>query len=255
VAYSNDVVGQIPPIVGDLPYLTSLRFFQLSNLTGSIPQTITKLTRLQVLDLSSNHLTGPIPDFLSQIKSLEQVYLFSNSFSGPIPSSLSLLPNIFDLELFRNKLTGSIPESFGSFKTGLTLQVFDNLLSGSIPRSLGQANLTILDVSGNRFTGDVSFLFARDKALNTIVLRQNKFKFDFTNVDLPQFLRGIDIAHNQIYGSLPKRLGQLPLSFIDVSYNQLCGPIPKGRRLKRFSPIRFAHNKCLCGPPLPPCKK
>ncbi|XP_021724029.1 polygalacturonase inhibitor 1-like [Chenopodium quinoa] len=254
VAYGSDVIGHIPPMVGDLPYLMSLRFFQLPNLTGPIPKAITKLTKVEVLDLSSNKLTGPIPDFLSQIMSLQLVDLSDNRFTGKIPSSLSTLPNLFELDIFRNKLIGTIPKSFGSFKSALTLQVWGNKLSGTIPRSLGHANLTILDVSDNKFTGDVSFLFARDKPLGTIVLRNNKFKFDFTNVDLPRGLKGIDMTRNKIYGSLPKRLGQLPLQFIDVSYNQLCGRIPTGRRLKRFEPFRFSHNKCLCGAPLPPCK-
>ncbi|KAL2923778.1 Polygalacturonase inhibitor [Bienertia sinuspersici] len=254
IAYGEDIVGQIPPIIGDLPHLMSIRVYSNPNLSGPIPQAITKLTRLEFLILDSNKLTGPIPEFLSQMKSLQIIDLSDNGFTGPIPPSLSHLPNLFELDLFRNKLTGSIPESFGSFKTGITLQVFGNKLSGTIPRSLAHANLTTLDVSENQFTGDVTFLFAKDKPLDTIILRQNKFKFDFGKVDLPRGLKGIDMAHNKIYGSLPKRLGQLPLQFIDVSYNQLCGRIPTGRRLKQFKPFRFGHNKCLCGAPLSPCK-
>lgn len=101
IAYGEDVVGQIPPIIGDLPYLKQLRMYSLPNLTGSIPSTFTKLTKLQNLILDSNKLTGPIPDFLSKMKSLEMVDLSDNGFTGTIPSSLSLLPNLFELDLFR----------------------------------------------------------------------------------------------------------------------------------------------------------
>lgn len=249
----NDIAGPIPPAVGNLPYLVVLQFSKLPNLIGPIPATITKLSNLQVLVIKQNKkLTGSIPDFLSEMKSVREMDLSFNSFSGTIPSFLSILPNLYSLDLSSNKLTGSIPESFGSFKPGLDLKVMNNQLSGMIPRSLGKANLSGLDVSGNRFTGDASFMFTGDR-LGDISLRQNQFKFDFTNVNLPQGLRTIDIAHNQIYGSIPRNIGQLPvLQSVDFSYNQLCGQIPTG--LKQFDPSRFANNKCLCGVPLPPCK-
>ncbi|KAL9238309.1 hypothetical protein vseg_012745 [Gypsophila vaccaria] len=82
----------------------------------------------------------------------------------------------------------------------------------------------------------------------------NFFKFDFTNVDLGRRLLAFNVSHNMIYGSLPKRLGQLMVDQVDVSYNQLCGPIPNGRRFKRVNPIVFSQNKCLCGGPLHACK-
>ncbi|KNA21659.1 hypothetical protein SOVF_041230 [Spinacia oleracea] len=239
-------------MVGDLPFLKTLGFYHLPNVTGLIPSTITKLSKLEILTLTANKLTGPIPDFLRQIKTLQHLDLSNNRFFGTVPSFLSSLPNIFKLELFSNKLTGTIPESFGSFKN-ISLDLSDNHLSGAVPRSLGHANLTYLSVGRNKLTGDVSFLFARDKPLKTINLSRNKFKFDFTNVDLPHGLELIYISQNMIYGSLPKRLGKVPLYSIDVSRNQLCGPIPTG--LQAFSPSKFAHNKCLCGVPLPPCKK
>lgn len=256
IAGDEAIVGPLPPSIGDLPYLATLQIFSNPNLTGPIPVTIGKLTRLTFLALSANKLTGPIPGSLGHLTRLENLDLESNRLTGTIPPSLSLLPVINNLDLSFNQLTGSIPASFGAFKTGLLLQVVNNRLSGPIPRSLGRANLTTLDVSGNKFTGDVSFVLnGRDKALESIVLRGNRFKFDISKVDLPRGLKLIDIAENMIYGSLPRRLGQLPLNFIDVSYNQLCGPIPKGRRLKQFRPLRFGHNKCLCDLPLPPCKK
>ncbi|XP_021724024.1 polygalacturonase inhibitor 1-like [Chenopodium quinoa] len=252
---ADDVVGQLSPAIGDLRYLQALRFWNLPNLTGPIPSTIGKLTKLLILDINNNSMSGPIPKELGRLKKLEQLFITSNKFSGYIPPDLSRLSNLVYLHLFGNKLTGSIPASFGSFNTNLSLLLYDNQLSGPIPKSIGQAKLSKVSVSNNQLSGDASFLFGSDKTVLTDVsLRNNKFKFDFSNVDLPQGLRNLDIAHNMIYGSLPKRLGQLPLQSIDVSYNKLCGKIPTGRRLKTFSPSFFAHNKCLCGAPLPPCK-
>ncbi|KAL2923794.1 Polygalacturonase inhibitor 1 [Bienertia sinuspersici] len=97
---ADDVVGQLPPVVGDLPYLISLRFLYLPNLIGPIPTTIAKLTNLQVLEFGSNNMDGPIPDMFENLKNLESVSLYSNKFSGSIPSSLSLLPKLKQLDLF-----------------------------------------------------------------------------------------------------------------------------------------------------------
>ena len=103
----DDVSAQIPPEVGDLPYLQYLTFRKLPNLTGEIPPTIAKLKYLKSLWLSWNSLTGPVPEFLSQLKNLEYINLSFNKLSGSIPGSLSLLPKLDFLELSRNKLTGN----------------------------------------------------------------------------------------------------------------------------------------------------
>uniref|UniRef100_A0A803LFX2 Uncharacterized protein n=1 Tax=Chenopodium quinoa TaxID=63459 RepID=A0A803LFX2_CHEQI len=126
-----------------------------------------------------------------------------------------------------NKLTGSIQASFGSFNTNVSLLLYDNQLSGPIPKSLGQAKLSKLRISNNQLSGYASFLFGIDKPeLTDVSLRNNKFKFDFSNVDLFQGLRNLDIAHN----------------------------MSQQDDIKTFSPSLFAYNKCLCGAPLPPCK-
>lgn len=104
----DQISAQIPPEVGDLPYLQTLIFRKLSNLTGPIQPTIAKLKYLRFLRLSWTNLTGPIPDFFSQLKNLQYIDLSYNDLSGSIPSSLALLPKLEYLELSRNKLTGEI---------------------------------------------------------------------------------------------------------------------------------------------------
>ena len=105
---NDDVSAQIPPEVGDLPYLEYLIFHKLPNLTGEIPPTIAKLKYLRNLWLHWNNLTGPVPEFLSQLKNLQYIDLSFNDLSGSIPGSLSLLPKLEILDLSRNKLTGEL---------------------------------------------------------------------------------------------------------------------------------------------------
>lgn len=251
----NRLTGPVPDFLGRLERLTYLAL-RINALSGPIPSTLGQLTNLTYLDLSLNMLTGPIPDSLGQLNQLVQLDLSTNRLSGHIPPSLSHLTRVTWFDLESNMLTGPIPPTFGSLKSPeMLLLLSRNRLTGPIPRSLGEANIKVLTLSMNHLTGDASFLFGREKtALEAIYLNDNHFKFNFSNVDFPQALKFLDISHNEIYGSLPKRLGQLQLQFFNVSYNHLCGMIPKSPVFTQLTPYEFAHNKCLCGSPLPPCK-
>lgn len=252
----NNLTGPIPDFLGRMKALTYIDFTN-NAFSGPIPSSLAQLPNLQNLILQNNQLTGPIPGFLTRMSSLTEITIGGNNFKGTISPAFSNLPNLAVLDLAQSGLTGSIPDSFGSFKNpNLKLRLSANRLSGPIPRSLGRANMSGIILALNKFTGDASFLFGKDKTmLREIDIAFNHFEFNLSNVDLPQGIKVLDISRNKIYGSLPKRLGQLPLQTLDVSHNRLCGMIPTGRRLKRFSPDSFSHNKCLCGPPLPPCKQ
>ncbi|CAA7026864.1 unnamed protein product [Microthlaspi erraticum] len=248
--------GQIPPEVGDLPYLQTLIFRKLPNLTGEIQPTIAKLKYLRFLWLSWNSLTGPVPEFLSQLKSLDYINLSFNKLSGSIPASLSLLPKLEFLELSRNKLTGPIPESFGSFKGKVPdLFLSHNQLSGSIPKSLGNLDFNRIDFSRNKLQGDASLLFGAKKTTFCIDLSRNMFQFDTSKVNISKTVNRLDLNHNGITGSIPVQWTELSLQFFNVSYNRLCGPIPKGGDLQRFDSYEYLHNKCLCGAPLQRCSE
>jgi hypothetical protein len=252
--------GHIPPSIGDLPYLESLNFDTLPYLTGPIQPTIAKLKNLKYLYIEHTNVSGPVPAFLGQLKNLVFLHLSGNNLTGTIPSSLSQLPKITSLRLDGNKLTGSIPESFGSFqKPGPDLVLARNQLSGPIPVSLGKLDTDRIDLSRNKFVGDASFLFGRNKRTQIIDISRNLFSFDFSKVDFPKkSLQTLDISHNKIYGKLPVTLTIVEnFQNFNVSYNQLCGEIPhggSGRLQDRFDQYAYLHNKCLCGAPLSKCK-
>ncbi|KAK9690940.1 hypothetical protein RND81_09G165000 [Saponaria officinalis] len=270
--------GPIPSYFGTLTNLTAF-IVSGTKLTGPIPRFLNRLTKLNQLDLSSNKLTGPIPNFFGQLNSLSYFDLSSNGLTGPVPTALTQLVNLSYLQLKSNKLSGPIPgflyklknlntvDFSSNYLTGpipvylghmpglTTLALSNNMLIGPIPKSLGRSDLGFIKLSHNKLSGDASFLF--DKANTNVIsveIDYNFFKFDFTNVDLSRRLVAFNVSHNFIYGSLPKRFGQMWVDSVDVSYNQLCGPIPNGRRFKKVDPTVFSHNKCLCGGPLPACK-
>ncbi|MCL7031115.1 hypothetical protein MKW94_029717 [Papaver nudicaule] len=255
--FQGNISGQIPSSVGDLPYLETLVFRHLTNVTGSIPQSITKLKHLKMLRLSWTNLSGPIPNFLNQLTNLTFLDLSFNQFSGSIPPNLSDLKNLGALHLDRNKLTGSIPESFGKFSGSIPdLYLSHNQISGPIPKSLGDVDFEVIDLSRNKLVGDASTLFRPNHTLTrTIDLSRNQLEFDLTKVQFPKSLSSLDISHNKIFGGIPEDIMGLDLQLLNVSYNRLCGQIPNGGKLQSFDNTSFFHNRCLCGAPLVGCKQ
>ncbi|XP_076905235.1 polygalacturonase inhibitor-like [Bidens hawaiensis] len=253
---SGNISGQIPPEVGDLPYLQTLEFRKLTNLTGQIPSSISKLTHLTMLTLSWTNLTGPVPSFLSQLKNLDYLDLSFNTLTGSIPSELATLPKLTEMNLSRNKLTGVIPESFGKFsKNFKALHLSHNQLTGQVPKSLGFLNLLTIHFSRNNLTDDLSMFFGRNKSIQIADFSRNAFQFDLSKFVFPVSLTWLDLNHNKIFGSLPASLRGLNLQNVNVSYNRLCGKIPQGGELQNVATTSYFHNRCLCGSPLPACSK
>jgi Leucine-rich repeat (LRR) protein len=80
-----------------------------NNFTGNIPNEITKLFGLVVLNLSRNHITGKIPGTMSNLLQLSSLDLSNNQLSGTIPPGLSSLSFLGSLDLSNNNLFGVIP--------------------------------------------------------------------------------------------------------------------------------------------------
>lgn len=247
--------GYLSPAVGDLPYLESLDINNVRNLSGQIPPTIVKLTKLTFLRISQTNISGPVPEFLSKLKKVTYINLSYNNLVGTIPPSLSQLVNLEFLRLDRNKLTGQIPDSLHKLAPKLTyLYLGHNQLTGIVPTSFAGWSFDTIDLSRNMLEGDISFLFGKDKTTFEMLLDHNKFEFDFSKLTFGERLERLDLNHNKIYGCLPTITSKNPWQLLNVSYNRLCGKIPQGENMQRFEIYEYFHNKCLCDSPLPPCK-
>ncbi|MCL7046550.1 hypothetical protein MKW94_029997 [Papaver nudicaule] len=228
--FQGNISGQIPSLVGDLPYLETLH--------------------LKMLRLSWTDLSGHIPNFLNQLANLTFLELSFNQFSGSIPPNLSDLKNLGALHLDRNQLMGSIPESFGKFTGSIPdLYLSHNQISGPIPISLGDLDFEVIDF--NKLVGDASTLFRPNHRLTkTIDLSSNQLEFDLTKVKFLKSLSYLDTSHNKIFGGIPEDIIGLDLQPASLTVGQLCGQIPNGGKLQSFDNTSFFHNRCLCGPPL-----
>ncbi|XP_042505001.1 probable inactive receptor kinase At4g23740 [Macadamia integrifolia] len=118
------------------------------------PDTLSRLTALQILSLRSNALSGPFsPDFYN-LTDLSFLYLQFNSFSGPLPSDFSAWKNLTIFNLSYNAFNGSIPSSISNLTHLTALNLANNSLSGEIP-ALNLPSLQQLDLENNSLTGKV----------------------------------------------------------------------------------------------------
>ncbi|XP_031737685.1 receptor-like protein EIX2 [Cucumis sativus] len=90
-----------------------------NELSGQIPNEITKLIHLVTLNLSWNALVGTISESIGAMKTLETLDLSHNHLSGRIPDSLTSLNFLTHLNMSFNNLTGRIP-------TGNQLQTLED---------------------------------------------------------------------------------------------------------------------------------
>ncbi|CAN6709894.1 unnamed protein product [Malus baccata var. baccata] len=266
---SNDFEGQIQPEILQLKNLTflSLSDNRLTNVTGAmklltgfkslkvlllainfkghIPAWISKLGKLEVLNLSFNRLTGTIPGWLGTLPHLFLLMLNDNLISGEFPKELCRLQALVSQKVANE--TGhcsfELPVYFqrGNNATVLSSQykylrnmprvisLRNNSLSGSIPFEIGQLQfLQQLDLSINNFSGNIP-----DQIANLTKLER------------------LELNSNRLSGEIPLSLSNLHfLSTFTVAYNNLEGPIPAGTQLQGFSVSAFEGNPKLCGAPL-----
>lgn len=167
------ITGTIPVELSQLSQLNALLLAR-THLNGPIPPALGNLNKLSSMNLTSNDLTGPIPALFKNLDDLEVLQLWSNNLSGEIPAELALLSKLERLDLFGNNLTGSIPPELGSIGTLQTLLLTDNSLTGEIPATLGNlTSLTQLWLEGNTLSGGVPAELANLASLQQLLLHDN----------------------------------------------------------------------------------
>jgi Leucine-rich repeat (LRR) protein len=223
------ISGSIPQDISNLVGLSILDFSNTS-ISGVIPESIGKLANLVQLGLYRTRLSGLIPVSLGNVSQLNRLLAYSAKLEGPIPASLGKLRNLYVLDLSANyQLNGSIPKEIflPSLSSGLNLSY--NSLSGPLPSQVGYLiNLNQLILSGNQLSSQIPDTIGNCIVLESLLLDDNMFEGS-----IPQPLKNIkglkvlNLTANNLSDGIPDALRSIgALQELYVAHNNLTGLIP-----------------------------
>ncbi|XP_060674838.1 putative receptor like protein 25 [Ziziphus jujuba] len=281
---NNSLHGIIPEICkngGNLEMI-DLSYNQLQ---GHLPQSLSNCMILQVLAVSNNQLNDVFPSWLGSLPELRLLtlrHIWFHSIIGK-PKNDMQFPKLQVIDLSYNNFTGELPSgyifSWNSMKainvksTGVTFMYsqLDYNVSGNNPGVLFypygititfqgveryyiiiQDMFAAIDLSCNRFEGEIPILMGNLKALHSLNLSNNMLTgYIPSSLENLKDLESLDISQNNLSGVIPQQLSQLWfLSIFNVSYNNLPGSIPQGNQFNAFDNTLFEGNPKLCGAPL-----
>ncbi|CAA2980479.1 systemin receptor SR160 [Olea europaea subsp. europaea] len=280
------------PVANYLLGIQNLESLVLKNtsLSGGLTS-ISRLTCtgfLNSIDLAENGISGPVTDisslgvcsglvflnlsrnsidpfvkettrgFPAGLPSLHVLDISYNNISGQNVVSWLLSNELAELQylsLKGNKLAGSLPEL--NFKNLMYLDLSTNNFSSNFPRIGDCSKLQHLDLSSNKFFGDVgdslsscgalSFLNLTNNKLTGTVpklpsgsmqylyLQENGFQGFFPPFlsDLCSTIVELDLSFNNLTGTVPESLGTCSaLVLLDISNNNFSGELPIDTLLK-----------------------
>ncbi|MBA0614547.1 hypothetical protein Godav_014835, partial [Gossypium davidsonii] len=226
--YHNYLTGQLPQSLGKLSRLKELNLSG-NSFEGSIPLDWGNLKSLKQLDLSNNQILGPIPSTLGNLTNLKMLNLSKNQISGPIPSTLGKLTNLKQLDLSFNQITGVIPPTLGSLTNLKFLYFTSNQISGFIPSELqNMKSLVKLYLNENMLEGPIPYEIGNMKNLVALDLSKNRLNgLIHSSISYLSRLRYLYLDSNFLEGPLPQVVENLnDLRCLNLSNNQLIGPIP-----------------------------
>jgi len=210
-------------IVNDRVYKLNLNNFKVK---GQFPVEISKLNKLNTLEIQRGELSGGIPVELQELKELSRLVLNSNKLDGDIPNIFKNMDKLATLTLSFNNLTGSLPD----LPENLTLfYAQNNKLSGSIPESWRNNKLNSITLERNKLSGNFD-IFSTFPNLMSLDLDRNDWTastFPIWIDDVPGLQR-FSCEYCNLYGELPNDLDFSNLeeySGMFISGNKLSGDI------------------------------
>jgi hypothetical protein len=156
---SNNMSGTIPPSIGQLTELVSLKLngtespVTAVDLNGSIPAEIWNLTKLTKLQIKYTNITGDLPAGIEKLVNLQEINFQQTYLGCEIPEQLFNLPALTKAYLHESNFTGSVPASLVNATKLTRLYLQRNKLSGELPFvNIPAENKAKVELTGNYFS-------------------------------------------------------------------------------------------------------
>ncbi|PRP78689.1 putative leucine-rich repeat receptor-like protein kinase [Planoprotostelium fungivorum] len=215
------MAGAIPAYIAGL---ASLQTFRTDGalFVGQIPNAIRYLKNLQYVSLGNTLQATYNISFLSSLTQLVSFTAQNSRINAPLPD-LGDLSRLETLDLSNNSIYGTVSPRLTQLRALKMFNISSNKINGSFP--LLHSSLATLDISNNRFSGDVEFL---STLTSTSYLNISRNQWSGTVPDLTgqKLLMVIDMSRNNLSGSLPSISGLTSLLVADFSRNHFSGTVP-----------------------------
>ncbi|XP_041028042.1 probable LRR receptor-like serine/threonine-protein kinase At3g47570 [Juglans microcarpa x Juglans regia] len=242
----KDLVGTIPPHIGNLSFLVSLNISN-NSFHGSLPNELSRLYRLQFLDLRYNEFSGEIPPWMGLLNKLQKLFLNGNNFEGSIPQSLSNMSSLQRINLAYNQLSGSIPSFIFKMPTLQQIFIHSNKLLGSITSlDFNASSLQYINLGDNKLSGGLpTYMFDHLPNLQFLSVSRNHFSGVLPKIGNSTMLGSLYLYDNNFEGTIPSSLLKCTqLQILDMWKNNFTGRLPPEiANLTMLTYLNLAVNK------------
>ncbi|KAH8971038.1 hypothetical protein BDL97_02G121800 [Sphagnum fallax] len=192
---------------------------------------------LSTLDLSYNNISGDISTLIFCVQNYTTV---NYTTYGPLCNLETLLIN-------NNHFSGKLPDFSGLFRSTplfrptpfgwiTNLDLSNNQFSGIIPPSIWNIskNLTVLNLSGNNFFGNLPNVTNPQSLLETLSMSKNQLNGEIPDLSSFPQLKTLDLSDNQFNGSISPSIWSIipKLNVLNLSNNKLHGKLPTMKDLQ-----------------------
>nr|VDC75721.1 unnamed protein product [Brassica rapa] len=229
-----------------------------NQLSGELPKSLINCTYLQFVNVEDNMFNGTFPFWLRVLPGLQFLVLRSNKFHGPLypPEGSMSFPKLRIFDISKNLFSGALPSDYFAGWNEMSSDVYaaDNRQQRFIGVSFSNYSKSVvltnkgskmellgisfniyktIDVSENRFEGEISESISLLKELIVLNMSNNTFVGHIPpSLSNMTNLQSLDLSRNRLSGKIPLELEKLAfLAWMNFSYNMFEGPIPQGTQI------------------------
>ncbi|KAK9072552.1 hypothetical protein SSX86_008986 [Deinandra increscens subsp. villosa] len=236
---SNFLGGAISEYIGKSKILR-LNLSNNSLLQGVSTDHMLNLSYAEYIDLSSCKLGPQFPKWMQKLKNVTRLDIANTGISDTIPLEFwdTWPSQLRYLNLSSNNITTQVPDLLSNFDNRSIIDLSSNNLYGPILNV--SSTLTLLNLSGNKLSGGISFLCQIvGRFLEFLDLSNNVLSGEVPDC-LWNFreLKVLNLGHNNLFGRLPASIESLiKLEVLYLYKNEFSGELPPS--LKNCTNLQF----------------
>ncbi len=235
--------GNLSDTIGDLDQLSYLSLMT-SDLHGVLPETMSHLTKLNILKLDTNPSLLAVHTGWS---SYHELYYLSVSYTGisSVPATISDISTLRIVDLSDNAIE-TLP-NMSNWTQLIVLDVSNNALS-ALPKFNNFTELVTLSMnSNNLITTITADYFNHLQSLQSLDMGINSLQGVLPQFYMTPNLSNLVMDQNLFSGSIPSTWQKLVhLTTVSLSNNQLSGPLDYISQLPALTSLDLSYNNFTC---------